>query len=186
MNKTMPSHHQSAEQWLTQLTRMRNCTPTKRPHQAEGDKTIGTYIQEEQQKKQPRISSQSTHPDQPYNLVSLPKFFNEGTQQHTSTQRTKLQQAKPNSSLQQPSDAGTATWNQRWQQVTTDLQWTGAQMILSHPDSWQHHHVREDTMSMDTHAFPQEISYLRAQQHQLNVQQTGRATNPLPTTRITT
>ena len=74
-------------------------------------------------------------PVQPYNLVSLPKIFNEGTQQHTSTQKTKLQQAKPNSSLQQPSDAGTATWNQRWQQVTTDLQWTGAQMILSHPDS---------------------------------------------------
>ena len=106
-NKTMPSHHQSAEQWLTQLTRMRNCTPTKRPHQAEGDQFIGTYKQEEQQKKQPRISSQSTHAVQPYNLVSLTQF-NEGTQQLTSTQRTKLQQAKPNPPLQQPSDAGIA------------------------------------------------------------------------------
>ena len=93
-NKTMPSHHQSAEQWLTQLTRMCNCTPTKRPHQAEGDQTKGTYIQEEQQKKQPRISSQSAHPVQPYNLVSLPKLFNEGNQQLTNTQRTELQQPK--------------------------------------------------------------------------------------------
>jgi hypothetical protein len=43
-NKSSPSHHQSAEQWLTQLTKMRNCTPTKRPHQAERDKTTGIYI----------------------------------------------------------------------------------------------------------------------------------------------
>ena len=58
-NQTIPSHYQSAEQWLTQLTKMRNCTPTKHPYQAENDKTEDTCIQEEQQKKQPRISSQS-------------------------------------------------------------------------------------------------------------------------------
>jgi hypothetical protein len=43
-NKSSPSHHQSAEQWLTQLIKMRNCTPTKRTHQAERDKTTGIYI----------------------------------------------------------------------------------------------------------------------------------------------
>ena len=60
-NKTMLSHHQSADQWLTQLTKMRKYTPTKRPHQAERDETTGTYIYKRNSRRNNHVSPLSPH-----------------------------------------------------------------------------------------------------------------------------